>query len=124
MSTTHSNFNTPKPWSTLKLNGEMLECELYENCQIHLAYMGKDQYTTLQCKPFIEQAVLLTVKSMLDPMKIQHINKETANMNPWTSVRILRGLQMRLLTQKTLIQPMILLRALHVMGNPIMTLAC
>ena len=32
----------------LEPNGEMHEEELYEHCQIHLVYMGKDQYATLQ----------------------------------------------------------------------------
>ena len=49
-------FNASKPWSTLEPDGEMLEEELFENYQIHLAYMGKDQYASLQRKPFIEQA--------------------------------------------------------------------
>ena len=62
-------FNASKSWSTLEPNGEMLE-ELYEYCQIHLFYMGKDQYATLQRKPSIEQAAPLSIKIMLDPMKI------------------------------------------------------
>ena len=71
-----------KPWSTLEPNGEMLKEELYEHCQIHLFYMGKDQYATLQRKPFIEQAAPLSIKSMLDPMKIQHINKHNCQHKP------------------------------------------
>ena len=68
-------FNASKPWSTLEPNGEMLEEELYEHWQIHLVYMGKDQYATLQRKPFIEQTALLSIKSMLDRMKIWHSKK-------------------------------------------------
>ena len=49
-------FNASKPWSTLEPNGEILVEELFENCQIHLAYMGKDQYATLHRKPFIKRA--------------------------------------------------------------------
>ena len=56
-------------------SGEMLERDLYENCQIHLAYIGKDQYATLQWKPFIEQSEPLTAKSILEPMKIRHLRK-------------------------------------------------
>ena len=63
-------FNASKPWSTLEPNGEMLKEELYKHCQIHLVYMVKDQYATLQRKPFIEQAAPPSIKSMLDPMKI------------------------------------------------------
>ena len=51
-------------------DGEMLKEQLFENCQIHLTYMGKDHYATLHRKPFIEQAAPPTLKSMLDPMKI------------------------------------------------------
>ena len=47
-------INASKPWSTLEPNGEMLEEQLYEHCQIHLVHMGKDQNSTLQKKPFIE----------------------------------------------------------------------
>ena len=75
-------FNASKPWSTLEPDGEILEEELFENCQIHLAYMGKDQYATLHRKPFIEQAALPTLKSMLDPMKIQHTNKRLCQKEP------------------------------------------
>ena len=49
-------FNASKPWSTLEPDGEMSEEELFENCQIHPAYVGKDQYALLHRKPFIEQA--------------------------------------------------------------------
>ena len=75
-------FNASKPWSTLEPDGEMLEEELFENCQIHLAYMGKDQYATLHRKPFIEQAAPPTLKSMLDPMKIRHRNKRKCQTEP------------------------------------------
>ena len=75
-------FNASKPWSTLEPDGEMLEEELFENCQIHLAYMGKDQYATLHKKPFIEQAALPTLKSMLDPTKIRHRNKRKCQIEP------------------------------------------
>ena len=75
-------FNASKPWSTLEPDGEMLEEELFENCQIHLAYMGKDHYATLHRKPFIEQAALPTLKSMLDLMKIQHRNKRKCQIEP------------------------------------------
>ena len=75
-------FNASKPWSTLEPDGEMLEEELFEKCQIHLAYMGKDQYATLHRKPFIEQAALPTLKSMLDPMKIRHRNKQKCQIEP------------------------------------------
>ena len=75
-------FNASKPWTTLEPDGEMLEEQLFENCQIHLAYMGKDQYATLHRKPFIEQAAPPTLKSMLDPMKIQHTNKRSFQKEP------------------------------------------
>ena len=75
-------FNASKPWSTLEPDGEMLEEELFENCQIHLAYMGKYQYAMLHRKLFIEQAALPTLKSMLDPMKIQHTNKRMCQKEP------------------------------------------
>ena len=75
-------FNASKPWSTLEPDGEMLEEELFENCQIHLAYMGKDQYATLHRKPFIKQAAPPTLKSMLDPMKIRHRNKRKCQTEP------------------------------------------
>ena len=55
-------FNTSKPWSTLEPKGEMLEEELYEHCQIHLVYMGKDQYANLQRKPFIATCTALCEK--------------------------------------------------------------
>ena len=69
-------FNASKLWSTLEPDSEMLEEELFENCQIHLAYMGKDQYATLHRKPFIDQAALPTLKSMLEPMKLRHTSKQ------------------------------------------------
>ena len=75
-------FNASKPWSTLEPDSAMLEEELFENCQIHLAYMGKDQYAMLHRKPFIEQAAPPTLKSMLDPMKIQHTNKQMCQKEP------------------------------------------
>ena len=75
-------FNASKPWSTLEPDGEMLEEELFENCQIHLAHMGKDQYASLHRKPFIEQAAHPTLKSMLEPMKIQHTNKQMCQKEP------------------------------------------
>ena len=68
-------FNASKPWSTLELDGEMCEEELFANCQIHLAYMGKEQYTTLHRKPFIKSAAPPTLKSMLEPMKLKNISK-------------------------------------------------
>ena len=67
-------FNASKPWSTLEPDGEILVEELFENCQIHLAYMGKDQDATLHRKP-IERAAPPSMKSMLDPIKIRHKNK-------------------------------------------------
>ena len=75
-------FNASKPWSTLEPDSEMLEEELFENCQIHLAYMWKDQYATLHRKPFIEQAAPPTLKSMLEPMKIRHRNKRKCQTEP------------------------------------------
>ena len=75
-------FNASKPWSTLEPDGEMLEEELFENYQIHLAYMGKDQYASLHRKPFIEQAAPPTLKSMLEPMKIRHTNKRMCQKEP------------------------------------------
>ena len=75
-------FNASKPWSTFEPDGEMLEEELFENCQIHFAYMGKDQYTTLHRKPFIEQAAPPTLKSMLEPMKLRHTSKRMCQQEP------------------------------------------
>ena len=75
-------FNASKQWSTLEPDGEMLEEQLFENCQIHLAYMGKDQYATLHRKPFIEQAAPPMLKSMLDLMKIQHTNNRSYQKEP------------------------------------------
>ena len=75
-------FNASKPWSTLEPDGEMQEEELFENCQIHLIYMGKDQYALLHRKPFIEQAAPPTLKSMLELMKIQHTNKRMFQKEP------------------------------------------
>ena len=75
-------FNASKPWSTLEPDGEMREEELFENCQIHLAYMGKDQYTTLHRKPFIKSAAPPTVKSMLEPMKLKNTSKRLCQQEP------------------------------------------
>ena len=75
-------FNASKPWSTLEPDGEMREEELFENCQIHLAYMGKDQYATLHRKPFIKSAAPPTVKSMLEPMKLKHTSKHLCQQEP------------------------------------------
>ena len=75
-------FTASKPWSALEPDGEMLEEELFENCQIHLDYMGKDQYATVHRKPFIEQAAPPTLKSMLQLMKIQHTNKWMCQKEP------------------------------------------
>ena len=75
-------FNASKPWSTLEPDSEMLEEELCENCQIHLAYMGKDQYAMLHRKPFIEQAAPPTLKSMLEPMKLRHTSKRKCQQEP------------------------------------------
>ena len=63
--------NASKPCSTLEPDGEMLEEELYEHCQILLVYMGQDQYATLHRKPFIEQAAPPSAKSLLEPMTYQ-----------------------------------------------------
>ena len=68
-------FNASKPWSTLEPDGEMLEEELFEHCQIHLAYTGKDQYATLHRKPFSVQNAPPSLKSMLDPMKLRKTSK-------------------------------------------------
>ena len=88
-------FNASKPWSTLELDGEMREEELFENknCQIHLAYMGnnfqihlaymgKDQYATLHRKPFIKSAAPPTLKSMLEPMKLKNTSKRLCQQEP------------------------------------------
>ena len=74
-------FNASKPWSTLEPDSEILE-EFFKNCQIHLAYMGKDQYAILHRKPFIEQAAPPSLKSMLDPMKIRRTNKRLCQKKP------------------------------------------
>ena len=68
-------FNASKPWTTLEPDGEMLESELYEHCQIHLAYTGKHQYATLHRKPFIEASAPQSLRSMLEPMKIRKVSK-------------------------------------------------
>ena len=75
-------FNASKPWSTLEPDGEMREEELFENCQIHLAYMGKDQYATLHRKPFIKSAAPPTLKSMLEPMKLKNTSKRLCQQEP------------------------------------------
>ena len=75
-------FNASKPWSTLEPDGEMLEEKLFENCQIHLTYMGKDQYATLHRKPFIELPAPSTPKSMLEPMKLRHTSKCMCQQEP------------------------------------------
>ena len=75
-------FNASKPWSTLEPDGEMREEELFENCQIQLAYMGKDQYTTLHRKPFIKSAAPPTLKSMLEPMKLKNTSKWLCQQEP------------------------------------------
>ena len=75
-------FNALKPWSTLEPDSEMLEEQLFENCQIHLAYMGKDQYATLHRKPFIKPAAPPTLKSMLEPMKLKHTSKHMCQQEP------------------------------------------
>ena len=75
-------FNASKPWSTLELDGEMREEELFENCQIHLTYMDKDQYATLHRKPFIKSAAPPMVKSMLEPMKLKNISKRLCQQEP------------------------------------------
>ena len=75
-------FNASKPWTTLEPDGEMLEEQLFENCQIHLAYMGKDQYATLHRKPFIKPAAPPTLKSMLEPMKLKHTSKHLCQQEP------------------------------------------
>ena len=75
-------FNAQKPWSTLEPNGETLEEELFEHCQIHLVYIGKDQYATLHRKPFSVQNPPPSVKSMLDPMKIRKTGKLSCQQEP------------------------------------------
>ena len=75
-------FNASKPWSTLEPDGEMCEEELFENCQIHLAYMGKDQCATLHRKPFIKSAAPPTFKSMLEPMKLKNTSKRLCQQEP------------------------------------------
>ena len=74
--------NASKPWSTLEPDGEMHEEELFENCQIPLAYMGKDQYATLHRKPFIKSAAPPMLKSMLEPMKLKNTSKRLCQQEP------------------------------------------
>ena len=75
-------FNSSKPWTTLEPNGEMGEEQLFENCQIHLAYVGKDLFATLHRKPFIEQAAPQTLKNMLEPMKIRRNTRRSSQNEP------------------------------------------
>ena len=70
-------FNALKPWSTLEPDGEMLESELYEHCQIHLAYTGKHQYATLHRKPFSAMNAPPSLRSMLEPMKLRKTTKRS-----------------------------------------------
>ena len=66
-----------KPWTTLEPDGEMLETELYEHCQIHLAYIGKHQYATLHRKPFSVANAPPSLRSMLEPMKLKKTTKRS-----------------------------------------------
>ena len=70
-------FNASKPWTTLEPDGEMLESELYEHCQIHLAYIGKHRYATLHRKPFIEASAPQSLRSMLEPMRVRKVSKRS-----------------------------------------------
>ena len=70
-------FNASKPWTTLEPDGEMLETELYEHCQIHLAYIGKHQYATLHRKPFSVANAPPSLRSMLEPMKLKKTTKRS-----------------------------------------------
>ena len=63
-------------------DGEMIQEELYKHCQVHLVYMGKDQYVTLHRKPFIEQVALPSIKSMLEPMKIRYTSRAKCQSEP------------------------------------------
>ena len=40
-------YNKARPWSVLDPPYPMTETELHYNCQIHLAYIGKDSYGIL-----------------------------------------------------------------------------
>ena len=76
-------YNKARPWSMLDPSYPMTKTELHYNCQIHLAYIGKDSYGILCCKPFVETTAPLSVESMLEPMKLRKTSKRQCQNKPW-----------------------------------------
>ena len=76
-------YNKARLWSTLDPPYPMSEEELHENCQIHLVYVGKDSYGILRRKPFTETSAPLSVKTMMEPMRIKKRSKGQCQNEPW-----------------------------------------
>ena len=76
-------YNKARSWSMLDPPYPMTETELHDNCQIHLVYVGKDSYGILHRKLFVETAALLSVESMLEPMKLCKTSKRQCQNEPW-----------------------------------------
>ena len=76
-------YNKARPWTTLDPPYPMTETELHDNCQIHLVYIGKDSYSILCRKPFVETTAPLSVESMLEPMKLRKTPKKQCQNEPW-----------------------------------------